>query len=166
VPAPCDAYCLLHFVLVAGIVVVAAGIEEMVLHPEDPLPTVLRLTLALGIVLYLGGTDLAWWRATGQVLVVARTVVGLPLAVGIAVVETAALGEIGVVVGGLGLSSCWSSPAVSGAGRRQGPAHRPTGGQRESRVGRWSSHVFVVVSVRHGGEALPSADHATPAHAA
>jgi low temperature requirement protein LtrA len=97
-----DAYSLLHFVLVAGIIAVAAGIEEMVLHPEEPLPTVVRLTLALGIVLYLGGTDLAWWRATGQVLV-ARTVVGLSLAVGIAVVETAALGEIGLVVGGLGL---------------------------------------------------------------
>lgn len=97
-----DAYSLLHFVLLAGVILVAAGIEEMVLHPEEPLPTVVRLTLALGIVLYLGGTDLAWWRATGHVLI-ARTTVGLLLALSILLIETAALGEIGLVVGGLGL---------------------------------------------------------------
>ena len=97
-----DAYSLLHFVLLAGVILVAAGIEEMVLHPEEPLPTVVRLTLALGIVLYLGGTDLAWWRATGHILI-ARTTVGLLLALSILLIETAALGEIGLVVGGLGL---------------------------------------------------------------
>jgi low temperature requirement protein LtrA len=97
-----DAYSLLHFVLLAGIIAVAAGTEEMVLHPEEPLPTVVRLTLALGIVLYLGGTDLAWWRATGRILI-ARTTVGLLLALSIVLIETAALGEIGLVVGGLGL---------------------------------------------------------------
>ena len=90
------------FVLLAGIIAVAAGTEEMVLHPEEPLPTVVRLTLALGIVLYLGGTDLAWWRATGRILI-ARTTVGLLLALSIVLIETAALGEIGLVVGGLGL---------------------------------------------------------------
>jgi hypothetical protein len=65
---------------------VAAGIEEMVLHPDEPLLTVVRLTLALGIVLYLGGTDLAWLRATGHLLV-ARTAVGLLLAQGIVPIE-------------------------------------------------------------------------------
>ncbi len=97
-----DAYSLLHFVLVAGIIAVAAGIEEMVLHPGDPLPTVVRLALASGIVLYVGATVLAWWRATGQVLV-ARSVVGLALAAAVTVVETAALGEVGLVAGGLAL---------------------------------------------------------------
>jgi len=97
-----DAYSLMHFVLLAGVIAVAAGIEEMVLHPDEPLPTVVRLTLALGIVLYLGGTDLAWWRATGHILI-ARTTVGLLLALSIVLIETAALGEIGLVVGGLGL---------------------------------------------------------------
>jgi len=119
-----DAYSLLHFVLVAGIIAVAAGTEEMVLHPEEPLPTVVRLTLALGIVLYLGGTDLAWWRATRQVLV-ARTVVGLALAVAIAVVETSALGEIGLVVAGLGLVvvlELWRGP--SDRDGRAGPVPR------------------------------------------
>ena len=97
-----DAYSLMHFVLLAGIIAVAAGIEEMVLHPHEPLPTGVRLALALGIVLYLGGTDLAWWRATGRILV-ARTTVGLLLALGIVLIETAALGEIALVVSGLGL---------------------------------------------------------------
>jgi len=97
-----DAYSLLHFVLLAGIIAVAAGTEEMVLHPEEPLPTVVRLTLALGIVLYLGGTDLAWWRATGRLLI-SRTTVGLLLALSIVLIETTALGEIGLVIGGLGL---------------------------------------------------------------
>jgi low temperature requirement protein LtrA len=97
-----DAYSLMHFVLLAGVIAVAAGIEEMVLHPDEPLPGVVRLTLALGIVLYLGGTDLAWWRATGHILI-ARTTVGLLLALSIVLIETAALGEIGLVVFGLGL---------------------------------------------------------------
>lgn len=99
-----DAYTLLHFPLVAGIIAIAAGIEEMVLHPDHPLPTVVRAALAVGLLLYLGATDLAWWRASRRLLRT-RTVGALVLATAVAFIETTALGEVAIVAAGLALLS-------------------------------------------------------------
>ena len=59
-----DAFSLAHFPMLCGIIAYAAALEEAILHPEDPLGTAGRLALALGIVLFVGGTALAMWRAT------------------------------------------------------------------------------------------------------
>jgi low temperature requirement protein LtrA len=95
-----DVYSLWHFPLIAGVIGTAVAIEEMVLHPGDPLPPVVRASLAAGLVLYLGATDLAWWRATGRLLP-ERTFAAVVLAVLVAVLEVAPGWELAVVAAGL-----------------------------------------------------------------
>ncbi|GMV07675.1 MAG: low temperature requirement protein A [Gemmatimonadota bacterium] len=59
-----DAYSLAHFPMVCGIIAFAVALEEAVRHPGEPLSTATRLALALGLLLFVGGTALAMWRAT------------------------------------------------------------------------------------------------------
>jgi low temperature requirement protein LtrA len=62
-----DAYSLLHFPMLCGIVAYAVAIEEALAHPGDPLPLAGRGALALGLVLFVGGMAGALWRGTGRV---------------------------------------------------------------------------------------------------
>ena len=83
-----DAYTLLHFPMMCGIVAYAVAVEEMIAHPLEPLPLTGRLALALGLWLFVGGMGLAVLRATGRLLwvrlglmtVVAVLIVALPSA--------------------------------------------------------------------------------------
>jgi low temperature requirement protein LtrA len=59
-----DAFSLAHFPMLCGVVAYAVALEEAVAHPGDPLATAGRTALALGPVLFVGGTALAMWRAT------------------------------------------------------------------------------------------------------
>jgi low temperature requirement protein LtrA len=58
-----------HLPLTAGIVIAGVGVEDLVLHPDAPLPSPGGWTLACGLVLYLVGTALILggtrraWRA-------------------------------------------------------------------------------------------------------
>jgi low temperature requirement protein LtrA len=58
-----------HLPLTAGIVIAGVGIEDLVLHPDGPLPSAGGWALACGLVLYLVGTALILggtrrtWRA-------------------------------------------------------------------------------------------------------
>jgi low temperature requirement protein LtrA len=58
-----------HLPLTAGIVIAGVGIEDLVLHPDAPLPSAGGWTLACGLMLYLVGTALILggtrrtWRA-------------------------------------------------------------------------------------------------------
>ena len=61
-----DAYSLLHFPMVLGIIGFAVAVEEAVAHPAAPLSTAERFTLALGVVLFTAGMGLALRRATGR----------------------------------------------------------------------------------------------------
>jgi len=65
-----DAYSLLHFPVILGVIGVAVAIEETVLHPAGPLDLASRLTLGLGTALFIGGMSLVLWRATGRLPVV------------------------------------------------------------------------------------------------
>jgi low temperature requirement protein LtrA len=72
-----DAYSIIHFPMVLGIIAFAAAIEHALGHPSDPLGTAHRALLAASILLFAGGTGLALWRA-GRSVRVARRV--LPVA--------------------------------------------------------------------------------------
>jgi low temperature requirement protein LtrA len=50
-----DVYTYLHAPIVAGIVLAAAALEEIALHPTDPVPRAFRAMLLGGLVLHLGG---------------------------------------------------------------------------------------------------------------
>src|ERR687895_1200570 len=57
-----DAFSLVHFPLLFGVILYAAVIEEAVLHPDHHLAFAARLALGTGIALFVGGTGLALWR--------------------------------------------------------------------------------------------------------
>ncbi len=58
-----DAYTYAHLPLVGGIVLAAAGLEEIALHPADPVPTPFKLMLWAGVALYLFGVIAAIFRS-------------------------------------------------------------------------------------------------------
>jgi low temperature requirement protein LtrA len=58
-----DVYTWAHAPIVAGIILAAAALEEIALHPRDPVPLDFRIMLAGGLFLFLVGVFLAVWRA-------------------------------------------------------------------------------------------------------
>jgi low temperature requirement protein LtrA len=61
-----DAFSLAHFPMVIGVIAYAGAINEALAHPAEPLHSEWLFALALGLVLFVGGTGIALWRATGQ----------------------------------------------------------------------------------------------------
>ncbi|NND83906.1 MAG: low temperature requirement protein A [Acidimicrobiia bacterium] len=58
-----DVYTWAHAPIVAGIILSAAALEEIALHPRDVVPLEFRAMLAGGLGLFLIGVFLAVWRA-------------------------------------------------------------------------------------------------------
>ena len=53
-----DVYSHAHAPIVAGIILSAVAMEEMALHPSDPLPAAFRAMGAAGILFYFGGVGI------------------------------------------------------------------------------------------------------------
>jgi low temperature requirement protein LtrA len=75
-----DTYSVLHFPVVFGIVLYAVAVEEAVAHPDAPLSAGPGIALAGGIILFLGGTAAALWRASHRVLIPRLVILGTVLA--------------------------------------------------------------------------------------
>jgi low temperature requirement protein LtrA len=58
-----DLYTYGHIPIVAGVILVAAALEEVTLHPNDPLPMAFRVIAACGFVLFLGGIGADVYRS-------------------------------------------------------------------------------------------------------
>ncbi|HEY5685777.1 MAG TPA: low temperature requirement protein A [Acidimicrobiia bacterium] len=58
-----DVYTWAHAPIVAGIILAAAALEEIALHPRDTVPLEFRAMIAAGLFLFLIGVYLAVWRA-------------------------------------------------------------------------------------------------------
>ena len=58
-----DVYTWAHAPIVAGIILAAAALEEITLHPRDAVPLEFRAMMAAGLFLFLIGVFLAVWRA-------------------------------------------------------------------------------------------------------
>ncbi len=58
-----DVYTYAHLPIIAGVIVMAAALEEITLHPKDTLPLEFRWMLFSGLVMFFGGIGLAVWRA-------------------------------------------------------------------------------------------------------
>ena len=58
-----DVYTWAHAPIVAGIILAAAALEEIALHPRDTVPLEFRAMMAAGLFLFLIGVFLAVWRA-------------------------------------------------------------------------------------------------------
>lgn len=52
-----------HIPIVAGIILMAAGVEEVALHPKDALPEAFRWMLVGGLLLFFAGIAGSVWRA-------------------------------------------------------------------------------------------------------
>lgn len=63
-----DVYTYLHAPIVSGIIISAAAIEEIILHPGDPVPVAFRVMLAGGLLMFLLGTASTAGRAFGVVV--------------------------------------------------------------------------------------------------
>ncbi len=61
-----DVFSLAHFPMVIGVIASAGAIHEALAHPTDPLHLEWLLALAIGLALFVGGTGVALWRATGR----------------------------------------------------------------------------------------------------
>ncbi|HEY5890766.1 MAG TPA: low temperature requirement protein A [Acidimicrobiia bacterium] len=62
-----DVYTWSHAPIVAGIMLSAAALEEIALHPLDPVSTSFRTMLAGGLLMIATGISSAVWRANGAV---------------------------------------------------------------------------------------------------
>ena len=60
-----DAYSYAHAPIVAGVILIAVGLEEAALHPDDPLPFAFRMMFLAGAALLIGGIVVAIYRAYG-----------------------------------------------------------------------------------------------------
>jgi len=83
-----DVYTYGHMPIVAGVIAASAALEEVTLHPGDPLPVEFRVMMFIGLVLFFGGVGIdvfRAWRAiareriVGGVLTVVLLLVGADL---------------------------------------------------------------------------------------
>ncbi|MEZ4664693.1 MAG: low temperature requirement protein A, partial [Caldilineaceae bacterium] len=74
-----DVFSLLHFPMLCGVIAFAVAIEEIVIHPGEPLPVLGRMALAIGLALFVGGAALAIWRATGRIPIGRVVLIGILL---------------------------------------------------------------------------------------
>ncbi|MFW2332830.1 low temperature requirement protein A [Ilumatobacter sp.] len=58
-----DVYTYGHIPIIAGVILMAAALEEITLHPKDVLPVEFRWMLFAGLVMFFGGVGLTVWRA-------------------------------------------------------------------------------------------------------
>lgn len=84
------------FPVPCGVIAYAAAIEGATSHPEAPLPFALRVALAGGVALFVGGLAVPLWRATGalrwaRVLLSAVTALAVVAVVGVAPAMTLAI---------------------------------------------------------------------------
>ena len=79
-----DVYTWSHAPIVAGIILSAAALEEITLHPSDPLPPAFRMMLFAGLAGAVAGVASAIWRAF-RAVARERLVAGVALAVLLAV---------------------------------------------------------------------------------
>jgi low temperature requirement protein LtrA len=95
-----DAFSIIHFPMLCGVVAMAVAEEEILAHPEEPLSFGVRLALGVGALLFAGGTGMAMWRATAR-FPVRRTLV-LALAAGAVLMwGVAANAALSLVLGGI-----------------------------------------------------------------
>lgn len=60
-----DVYTWCHAPVIIGVILSAAALEEVTLHPSDPLPASFRVMLFGGLGLTIAGVSAAIWRAFG-----------------------------------------------------------------------------------------------------
>jgi low temperature requirement protein LtrA len=61
-----DVFSVMHFPMLCGVIALAAATEEALAHPDELLTVSVRVAFGAGAMLFVCGTGLAIWRATGR----------------------------------------------------------------------------------------------------
>jgi len=98
-----DAFSLVHFPMLCGVIAYAVAVEEAIAHPAEPLPLEGRVMLAVGLALFVGGMAAAMWRATRRLLLprlvlTVGTAIMIVVVAGVAPLFTLAIALAGIVV--------------------------------------------------------------------
>lgn len=96
-----DTYSLIHFPLLCGVIGYAVAVEAAVAQPDAPLEPAVRLALLAGLVLFVGGTSLALWRATRHFSVPGLATLAVTAVVLLALPDAPASVSLAVVLVGL-----------------------------------------------------------------
>jgi low temperature requirement protein LtrA len=92
-----DIFSIVHFPMLCGIIAFAVAIEASVARPDMPLVISFRTALAVGLALFICGTAVAIWRATGRILFV-RMLSVLSTAGVVVVADVPAYVSLGIVL--------------------------------------------------------------------
>lgn len=95
-----DIFSLAHFPMLCGIVAFAVGIEAAAAHPEEVLGRGVRIALASGFLMFVGGTALAIWRAIGRILWV-RVLLAAGIALAVGAIEAPPSVALGIMLVGV-----------------------------------------------------------------
>lgn len=96
-----DVFSLMHFPMLCGVVAYAVSIEAVVSHPTEPMSLVLRVSLALGLLLFVGGMAGAMWRSTCGRLLPRATIVALTSLIVVAVGGVAPAVSLAIALSGV-----------------------------------------------------------------
>lgn len=118
-----DAFSLMHFPMLCGIVAYAVAVEAAVAHPHEPLHLDARMSLAVGLLAFVGGMAFVIRRVTGQwrgmrLSITAATALAVVAVAGVSPVVTLAIALAGVV----GVAVAERSTDVAPAGT-DAPSH-------------------------------------------
>ncbi|MCH8908291.1 MAG: low temperature requirement protein A [Candidatus Heimdallarchaeota archaeon] len=96
-----DAFSLFHFPMLAGIISYTLAVDSAIAHPtSNQLTDEARMALAVGLLLFIGGTALAVLRASGEIMIgriVLILILSFVIFVGIIPIHELWLGFIGVL---------------------------------------------------------------------
>lgn len=98
-----DAYSLAHFPMLCGVIAYAVALEDAIAHPSDPLVLPARLALALGLLLFLGGTALAMWMAACGRPLTRVVMAGVTAGAIVALTNLPAAGSLALALAGAGV---------------------------------------------------------------
>jgi low temperature requirement protein LtrA len=79
-----DAYSILHFPLLCGIIGMAVGFEKIMGHPQDLLSIPVAIALCGGYVFFIGCTALSVWRLS-KLLLLPRMIILIISAIGVGI---------------------------------------------------------------------------------
>jgi len=96
-----DAFSIIHFPMLLGVIAFAASVEHAIGHATDPLGLAGRWLLAASVVLFTGSMALALMRAGRPVSLARRVIPIVTAAVVIALSAVSAVVSLGVVLVGL-----------------------------------------------------------------
>ena len=96
-----DAFSLIHFPLICGIIAFAVAVEEIMLHPDKAADGAVVTSLAVGVGLFVGASAFAYWRVSRRVLVGRLAILAVTVGGVVVAARAEPIWPLGVVAAGL-----------------------------------------------------------------